>query len=207
MRLRQRRSTGHNRRAIGAAAIAGVLILAGATGMQFASAGVTGTATDIVVVDGEEFDVAGCDDLQINEGSVICDGEVLAPIDDLGAAEAVELGAAALEASCDVFAAGLEVAQNEAEQNEAEATSGATRSGRDVEEDEAVEDDAVAEQEADLAQAQQDLLLACLALADAKDGLEDAEQDAADQDDVDHEDATPAPTRSAARAATRTGRN
>jgi colicin import membrane protein len=195
--------------------MAGVLIVAGATGMRFASAGVTGTATDIVVVDGEEFDVAGCDDLQINEGSVICDGEVLAPVDDLGAAEAAELGAAALEASCDVFAAGLDVAQNEAEANEADATSGATRSdaGRDVEDDELVEDDAIADQQADVAEAQQNLLLACLALAEAKDGLDAAEEgaedapDEADEDAAEDQDAMARPTRSAGRVTTRTGTN
>jgi hypothetical protein len=185
MRLRQRRSTGRNRRAIGAAAIAGVLVLAGATGMQFASAGVIGSSSsDIVVVDGEEFDVAGCDDLQINDGSVICDGEALAPVDDLGAAEAAELGAAALEASCDVFAAGLAVAENEADDDTRSSSSGdSDDDGRDVEDDELVEDDEAADQQAAVADAQQQLLLACLELAEAKAGQEAADQDEQNQDE------------------------
>ncbi|MEU4219300.1 hypothetical protein AB0F10_28515, partial [Actinoplanes sp. NPDC026623] len=109
MRLRQRRrtggrSTGVNRKAIGGAVIAGVLVVGGVTGLQFASAGEQAKAAEIVVVDGQNFDIAGCEKLEINAGAVICDGEQLAPEQQMGAAEAAAASALALETACDQFA-------------------------------------------------------------------------------------------------------
>lgn len=119
MRLRQRRGTGVNRKAIGAAVIAGVLVVGGVTGLQFASAGEATKAADIVVVDGQNFDVAGCEALEINVGAVICDGEELAPEQAMGAAEAATASAQALEDSCDQFAIDQAAAEQQAAGEEA----------------------------------------------------------------------------------------
>ena len=86
MRLRQRRRigagrTGVNRKAIGAAVIAGVLVAGGVTGLQLASAGEQAQASEIVVVDGQNFDIAGCEKLEINAGTVVCDGELEPAVD------------------------------------------------------------------------------------------------------------------------------
>jgi hypothetical protein len=130
MRLRKRRGTGGNRKAIGAAVIVGVLVVAGATGVQFASASENsrGSAAGLVEVDGQRFDVSQCRELQIDGGTVICDGEELDPVQDMGAAEAAQLSADALEASCDVFATNLAAAQQEADQQGDSA--GSTKAGK-----------------------------------------------------------------------------
>lgn len=120
MRLRQRRGTGINRKAIGAAVFAGVLVVGGVTGLQFASAGEAqrNNAAEIVVVDGQNFDIAGCEQLEINVGAVICDGQELEPEQDLGAAEEAGVAAQALEDSCDQFALDQQAAQDEAAGND-----------------------------------------------------------------------------------------
>src|SRR4051794_27441246 len=106
MRLRQRRSTGTNRRAVGAVVIAGVLVAGGVTGVQFANASTTTKAADIIVVDKQKFDVSNCTALEVDGKNVLCDGKALAPLaagqDDNAAAQASAL---ALEAACDTFAA------------------------------------------------------------------------------------------------------
>src|SRR5687767_5649204 len=114
MRLRTRRGTGTNRKAIGAAVIAGVLGVGGLTGVRFASAGENTKADGIVVVDGQNFDVSQCAELEINGGEVICDGEPLAPVEEQGAAEAAAASAAALETACDQFAIDAAAAEEEA---------------------------------------------------------------------------------------------
>ena len=59
--MRQRRGIRVNRKAIGATVIAGVLVAGGITGVQFASASEnTPKAADVVVVDGQQFNVADC---------------------------------------------------------------------------------------------------------------------------------------------------
>ncbi|PRY33128.1 hypothetical protein [Pseudosporangium ferrugineum] len=114
MRLRQRRGTGVNRKAIGAAVFAGVLVAGGITGLQFASAGEQTKAAEIVVVDGQNFDIAGCEKLEIDAGAVICDGEKLQPEQQMGANEAAAASAQALEESCDQFAIDQAAAAGEA---------------------------------------------------------------------------------------------
>ena len=83
MRLRQRRigtgRSGVNRKAIGGAVIAGVLVVGGVSGLQLASAGEQAKAAEIVVIEGQNFDIAGCEKLEVNGGAVNCDGEQLAP--------------------------------------------------------------------------------------------------------------------------------
>ena len=71
MRTRQRRGIGGNRKAIGAAVFAGVLAVGGLTGVQFASAGENTKADGIVVVDGQQFDVSQCAELEINGGTCL----------------------------------------------------------------------------------------------------------------------------------------
>ena len=114
MRLRQRRGTGVNRKAIGAAVFAGVLTLGGLAGVQLASAGTTTEAADVIVVDGQNFDVSQCKKLEINAGAVVCDGAKLAPQQDQGADQAAQASAVALEASCDQFAADAAAADQQA---------------------------------------------------------------------------------------------
>ena len=119
MGLRQRRRigtgrTGVNRKAIGAAVIAGVLVVGGVSGLRLASAGEQAKASEIVVVDGQNFDIAGCEKLEINAGAVVCDGEPLAPEQEIGAAEAAAASAQALEDSCDQFAIDQAAADAEA---------------------------------------------------------------------------------------------
>src|SRR5690349_12433484 len=103
MRLRQRRGTGTNRKAIGAVVVAGVLVAGGLTGVQFANASTTSTkAADIIVVDGQKFDVSRCTQLEVNGKDVLCDGKKLAAqADQQGQNGAAQASAVALEAACD----------------------------------------------------------------------------------------------------------
>jgi hypothetical protein len=116
MRRRQGRGrgTGVNRKVVGAAVFAGVLAVGGVTGLQLASAGEQTKAADIVAVDGQNFDVSGCEALEINAGAVVCDGEELQPVEGVGAAEAAAASAAALETACDTFATDQAAADAEA---------------------------------------------------------------------------------------------
>ena len=120
MRSRAGRGTqGNRRKAIGAVVIGGVLVAAGLTGVQLASASTTPTAADIVTVDGQQFDVSQCEKLEVNGGEVICDGEQLAPEQAQNANDAALASAQALEAACDTFAADVVAAegQNAEDQN------------------------------------------------------------------------------------------
>src|ERR687893_2935698 len=112
--MRQRQGIRFNRKAIGATVIAGVLVAGGITGVQHASAGENAAKVgDVVVVDGQQFNIADCDELEINGGTVICDGEELAPEEELGAGEEANAAAAALETACDEFAADQAAAAEE----------------------------------------------------------------------------------------------
>jgi hypothetical protein len=216
MRLRQRRGTGINRKAIGAAVFAGVLVVGGVTGLQFASAGEAqrNNAAEIVVVDGQNFDIAGCEQLEINVGAVICDGQELEPEQDLGAAEEAGVAAQALEDSCDQFALDQQAAQDEAAGNDDQnAEEEADRKSKKVKraiadkylngmekaekaEQEKAEKEAAekekAEQEQDAAvdDARTALLVACLDLAEAKEAAGEAvdEQDQNAEDQQNAED-------------------
>jgi colicin import membrane protein len=113
MRPRQRRNIGTNRKAIGAALIAGVLVVGGVTGVRFANASTNTEAAGVIVVDGQQFDVGDCEELEVNAGDVVCDGTKLEPVRDKGADAAAQASAVALEAACDQFAADAAAAENE----------------------------------------------------------------------------------------------
>lgn len=129
-----RRNQGPDRRkVIGAVVVSGVLVAAGIAGVQLASASTTPKAADVVTVDGQQFDVSQCAELEINGGQVICDGEALAPQEEQGADDAALASAQALEAQCDLFAADVAAAegaagaedQNAEDQNAEEAAAAA----------------------------------------------------------------------------------
>jgi hypothetical protein len=71
MTLRQRRGTGVNRKAIAATVFAGVLVAGGITGDRFADAGTVAEAADVIVVDGQNFDISPCRKVDINGGEVL----------------------------------------------------------------------------------------------------------------------------------------
>ena len=113
MRSRAYRSIqGRRRKAIGAVIVGGVLVAAGFTGVQFASASTTTKAANIVTVDGQQFDVSNCGELDINGGAVLCDGAQLTPQDAQDANAGALASAQALEAACDQFGADAQAAND-----------------------------------------------------------------------------------------------
>jgi hypothetical protein len=104
-RAYRRNQTPNRRKVLGAVVVGGVLAAAGLAGVQLASASTTPKAADVVTVDGRQFDIANCAELEINGADVICDGEKLAPQQEQGADDAALASAQALEAACDTFAA------------------------------------------------------------------------------------------------------
>jgi hypothetical protein len=172
MRPQGSRGSRGKRRAIGAAAITGVLLIGGGATVQFADAS-TRSNLDVVSVNGERFDISDCDDVEINDDNVICDDELLAPI-GADAAEAAELAADALSASCDAFVSALLVAQEDGalEEDDAERETKAAATKVTTKSD---DDDA-----------EQVLLESCLALGDAKGLVEVGDVD--DEDDEDEDD-------------------
>src|SRR4051812_40994617 len=119
MRLRAYRSIqGRRRKAIGAVIVGGVLVAAGFTGVQFASASTTTKAANIVTVDGQQFDVSKCGELDINGGAVLCDGAQLTPQDAQDANAGALASAQALEAACDQFGADAQAAKDQNADNQ-----------------------------------------------------------------------------------------
>jgi hypothetical protein len=118
MTVRANRSTQNGRRkVIGAVVVSGALIAAGISGVQLASASTTTKAANIISVDGQQFDVSQCQELQINGGQVLCDGEQLVSQAAQDPAVAALESAQALEAACDAFAADVAAGQQNADQN------------------------------------------------------------------------------------------
>ncbi|HEY0002173.1 MAG TPA: hypothetical protein VGB74_17100, partial [Actinoplanes sp.] len=116
MRSRSRayRGTQNNRRkTIGGVVVAGVLVAAGLAGVQIASAETNTEAGNLVTVDGQQFDVSQCEELEINGGLVVCDGKALQPEKAQDADAAAQASAQALDAACDQFAADLAAAEGE----------------------------------------------------------------------------------------------
>ncbi|MEH1122985.1 hypothetical protein [Micromonospora sp. CPCC 206061] len=103
---------GHRRKVIGAVVVSGVLVAAGIGGVQLASATTTPKAADLITVNGQQFDVSQCEQLEINGEEVICDGAELAPEQEQDANEAALASAQALEASCDEFAADVQAVED-----------------------------------------------------------------------------------------------
>jgi hypothetical protein len=103
---------GNRRKAIGALVVVSVLVAAGLTGVQLASATTTSTAPNVIVVNGQQFNVSGCAQLEINGDKVICDGEQLAPEQDQDDNAAALASAQALEESCDQFAADVQAVED-----------------------------------------------------------------------------------------------
>ena len=115
-----RRNPNSRRKTVGAVIVAGVLVATGITGVQLASAGTEAKAADLVSVDGQQFDVSQCTELQVNAGSVVCDGEELAPVEAQAPGDAAADAAVALEAACDQFAADVAAAGGDDAGQEAE---------------------------------------------------------------------------------------
>ena len=198
MRSRTYRGTqGNHRKTIGAVVVGGVLVAAGLTGVQFASASTTPKAADLISVDGLQFDISQCQKLEINGPDVLCDGEKLAPEQEQNAGDAALASAQALEAACDTFAAdsaaaagqnaGDQAAGDQAAEDPAAAgeQSAATKAAikkaakkwtkamkaADAADDKGAADDQAAvpaDAAAAVTSAQQSLLQACLTLADIK---------------------------------------
>jgi len=202
-----RNNQGNRRKTIGAVVVGGVLVAAGLTGVQFASAGTTPKAADIVTVDGQQFDVSQCAQLEIAGGDVVCDGEKLAPAEEQDAGAAALASAQALELACDQFAAdsaaaaagnadqqdaGGQDADEAAGEQSAKTKAAIKRTAKkwtkamDAADEAGAADDADAVGEdaaAAVTSAQQSLLQACLTLADIKAVAGVGGDDAAGEDD------------------------
>ncbi|GGK22477.1 hypothetical protein GCM10010124_13750 [Pilimelia terevasa] len=95
------------RRVISAAVVAGVLGVSGVATVQFANASVNKAGSNILSLNGQDFDVSNCADVRLNDGAVACDGRVLAP-QDANAEELARAAAEALSDSCDIFIAAVQ---------------------------------------------------------------------------------------------------
>src|SRR5690242_3289484 len=92
---RRNDGSGNRRKTIGAVVVAGVVVAMGVTGLQLASASTDPKAVNLVSVDGQQFDVSKCADVQVNGGAVVCDGEPLAPVEQQAPGDAAAASAAA----------------------------------------------------------------------------------------------------------------